>query len=92
MKSRPAQNHDPDKPRDDSSHKWNAQVDQDRDRRLTVLQFERSLVRDDVDEQETHGRVQDDLQNGVDDDDDGAVIVIAMRQLVPDHHHSDAPV
>ncbi len=40
--------------------------------------------------EEGEGRVEDDLQDGVDGDEDGAVLGAAIGQLVPEQDHGDA--
>lgn len=56
---------------------------------MRIIQLQVLFSGDDVDEQQGHGRVEDDLEERVDDDQDGAVIDVTVGELVPDHDHGD---
>lgn len=66
--------------------------DQNSDSSLSILQsdsFALASSADDIDEEDGHRRVQDDLKNRIDDDEDCAELTVATGKLVPYHDHGD---
>lgn len=75
----------------DPSGEWYAKIDDDGKCSLAVLQSKSGLSGNDVDEEQGHWGVEDDLEYRIDDDDDGTIIDVPMSEAVPDHDHGDTP-
>jgi hypothetical protein len=58
--------------------------DNDGERGVSVIEPETLLSSDNVDEEQRHGRVENDLKDGVDDDQDGTVVAVSSSEVIPD--------